>query len=92
MHATAPSIFLEAMTLQCSRTTAEPYIPPKKRGMNSSPDFPDERLIACRNPFLAQYRTTKREALLSATEVELQKIALAIKRQKRALRETKIAL
>ena len=59
----------------------------------SSPDFPDERLIACRNPFLAQYRTTKREALLSATEVELQKIALATKREKRPLRgKTKIAL
>ena len=59
----------------------------------SSPDFPDERLIACRNPFLAQYRTTKREALLSATEVELQKIALATKREKRALRgKAKIAL
>ena len=43
----------------------------------SSPDFPNERLIACRNPFLAQYRSSKREALLRATEVELQKIALA---------------
>ena len=59
----------------------------------SSPDFPDERLIACRNPFLAQYRRAKREALLSATEVELQKIAFATKREKRALRgKTRIAL
>src|SRR5271165_3832650 len=33
----------------------------------SSPDFPNERLIACRNPFLAQYRRAKREALLRAT-------------------------
>src|SRR5271165_2497457 len=59
----------------------------------SSPDFPAERLIACRNPFLAQHRRTKREALLRATEVELQKIALATKRQKRPLRgKAKIAL
>jgi hypothetical protein len=59
----------------------------------SSPDFPAERLIACRNPFLAQHRRTKREALLRATEVELQKIVLATKRQKRPLRgKAKIAL
>ena len=59
----------------------------------SSPDFPDERLIACRNPFLAQYRRTKREALLRATEVELQKIVLATQREKRRLRgKAKIAL
>jgi hypothetical protein len=59
----------------------------------SSPDFPAERLIACRNPLLAQYRRTKREALLRATEVELEKIALATNRQKRPLRgKAKIAL
>jgi hypothetical protein len=59
----------------------------------SSPDFPAERLIACRNPFLAQYRRTKREALLQATEVELQKILLATRREKRRLRgKAKIAL
>jgi hypothetical protein len=59
----------------------------------SSPDFPAERLIACRNPLLAQYRRTKREALLRATEVELQKIVLATNRKKRRLRgKAKIAL
>jgi len=59
----------------------------------SSPDFPAERLIACRNPFLAQHRKTKREALLRATEVELQKIVLATQREKRRLRgKAKIAL
>src|SRR3979411_2550149 len=52
----------------------------------SSPDFPAERLIACRNPLLAQHRRTKREALLRATEVELEKIVLAAKRKKRRLR------
>src|SRR6266496_213065 len=34
----------------------------------SSPDFPGERLIACRNPVLAEERARKREALLAATE------------------------
>jgi hypothetical protein len=34
----------------------------------TSPDFPGERLIACRNPFLAADRARKREDLLAATE------------------------
>jgi hypothetical protein len=34
----------------------------------TSPDFPGERLIACRNPALAEERARKREALLAATE------------------------
>ena len=32
------------------------------------PDFPGERLIACRNPLLAAERTRKRDELLAATE------------------------
>ena len=34
----------------------------------TSPDFPGERLIACRNPALADERARKREELLAATE------------------------
>ncbi len=34
----------------------------------TSPDFPGERLIACRNPTLAADRARKREDLLAATE------------------------
>jgi hypothetical protein len=34
----------------------------------ASPDFPGERLIACRNPVLAADRARKREDLLQATE------------------------
>jgi hypothetical protein len=34
----------------------------------TSPDFPGERLIACRNPVLAGQRARKREDLLAATE------------------------
>jgi hypothetical protein len=39
------------------------------------PDFPGERLVACRNPALAAQRARKRDALLAATEAELAKIA-----------------
>ena len=40
----------------------------------SSPDYPGERLVACRNPQLAKLRAHKREALLCATEISLAKI------------------
>lgn len=40
----------------------------------SSPDYPGERLVACRNPQLAKLRAHKREALLDATERALAKI------------------
>ena len=41
------------------------------------PDYPGERLVACRNPALAQERARKRLALLEATDAELSKIAAA---------------
>jgi hypothetical protein len=50
------------------------------------PDFPGERLIACFNPLLAAERARKREDLLQATERELEKVAAATRREKRALR------
>jgi hypothetical protein len=50
------------------------------------PDFPGERLIACLNPLLAAERARKREDLLQATERELEKVATATRREKRALR------
>jgi transposase len=37
----------------------------------TSPDFPGERLVVCRNPALAVERARKREALLQATEADL---------------------
>jgi hypothetical protein len=39
-----------------------------------SPDYPGERLVACRNPELARLRAYKREELLAATERNLEKI------------------
>jgi len=44
----------------------------------SSPEYPGERLVVCRNPVLAAERTRKREALLAATEEALAKVAAAV--------------
>lgn len=51
----------------------------------TSPDYPGERLIACRNPLLAQSRAQKREELLLATQRLLDKITAATMRAKRPL-------
>jgi len=48
--------------------------------------YPNERLIACCNATLAQERARKREALLQATERELEIIRQATLRAKRPLR------
>jgi hypothetical protein len=42
------------------------------------PDYPGERLIACRNPALAAERTRKRADLLDATQALLDPIAAAV--------------
>ena len=44
----------------------------------SSPDFPGERLVACRNPQLAKLRAHTREDLLVATEKSLEKIKVRV--------------
>jgi len=51
-----------------------------------SPDYPGERLMVCRNPFLAEERARKREELLKATEKQLDAVVRATKREKRPLR------
>jgi len=59
----------------------------------TSPDYPGERLIVCRNPDLARERTRKREDLLVATEADLAVIAAAVRRARNPLRgEAEIAL
>ncbi len=47
------------------------------------PDYPGERLACCRNPALAESRKPKREALLTATEADLEKIRSVRKRRLR---------
>jgi transposase len=53
------------------------------------PAYPGERLIACRNPLLAEERKRKREELLTATEKQLEKIRAATQRKRRPLRGKK---
>ena len=54
-------------------------------GEITSPDFPAERLIVCRNPLLAEERRRKREALLQATATALDAIVRATQRKRRPL-------
>ena len=59
----------------------------------TSEEYPGERLVVCRNPLLADERARKREELMQASELELDKIAAATQRTRRRLRgRDKIAL
>ena len=44
----------------------------------ASERYPGERLVVCRNPHVARERARKREALLAATEQELQKVKASV--------------
>jgi transposase len=44
------------------------------------PDYPGERLVACRNPELARRRAHKRAALIAATTAELDKVRAMVAR------------
>lgn len=44
------------------------------------PDYPGERLVACRNPHLAQRRAHKRQALMEATSADLEKVRGMVER------------
>jgi hypothetical protein len=58
-----------------------------------SPEFPDERLVVCFNPLLAEDRSRTREELLAATEKQLQKVAAAVaRRTRRPMRKDQIGL
>jgi transposase len=54
----------------------------------TSPDFPGERLVVCRNPDLAAERGRKREELLAATEKDLAAIKTRVERKRNPLRGT----
>jgi len=59
----------------------------------SDPDYPGERLVVCKNPFLAYERARKREELLQSTEKRLNKVVEATMREIRRLKgREKIAL
>jgi hypothetical protein len=50
------------------------------------PDYPGERLVACRDPALAAERARKRAELLAATEVDLAEVGAAVERDHQPLR------
>jgi hypothetical protein len=52
----------------------------------TSPDYPGERLVVCKNPLLAEERARKRAELLAATENELARIAARVQRVRSPLR------
>src|SRR5205809_7449444 len=52
----------------------------------TSPDYPGERLVVCKNPLLAEERARKRAELLAATEKELARIAAPVQRSRTPLR------
>jgi hypothetical protein len=51
----------------------------------TSPDYPGERLVVCKNPLLAEERARKRTELLAATEKELARIQTRVQRARRPL-------
>jgi hypothetical protein len=52
----------------------------------TSPDYPGERLIVCRNPRLADERARKRKELLAAAEKKLDAVVNAVSRKSGPLR------
>lgn len=52
----------------------------------TSPDYPGERLVVCKNPLLAEQRARKRDELLAATEADLARIQSRVQRTRNPLR------
>jgi len=52
----------------------------------TTPAFPNERLVVCRNPDLAAERSRKRQELLAATERDLARVQAAVVRRRAPLR------
>ena len=52
----------------------------------TSPAYPGERLVVCKNPLLAEERARKRNELLAATEADLAKLQARVQRPKNPLR------
>ena len=50
------------------------------------PDYPDERLVVCRNPALAKRRGIRRQELLEATEKQLEEVVKKMTRTRNPLR------
>ena len=82
LRAPAIKALLESGTLQLS------LFDQRDIASITAPDFPNERLVVCRNPDLAAERARKREDLLTATERDLARIKAAVARKRDPLRGT----
>ena len=51
----------------------------------TSPDYPGERLVVCKNPLLAAERARRREELLAVTENDRARIEARVQRARRPL-------
>jgi hypothetical protein len=71
-----PSLFTPAPAKAGDRDMAE----------ITSPDYPGERLMVCKNPLLAEQRARKRAELLAGTENDLARIAGRVQRARSLLR------
>jgi hypothetical protein len=71
--------------LACAGTIQMSFFDERDMAEITSPDFPGERLIVCRNQALATERGRKRIDLLAATERDLAKITAAIARKRKPL-------
>jgi hypothetical protein len=80
LRAPAIQALVEAGALQLSLFDA------RDMASITSPDYPGERLIVCRNGELAAERRRKRLDLLAATERDLAAVAAAVSRSRRPLR------
>lgn len=59
----------------------------------TSPEYPDERLMACYNPLLGEERRRKRQELLAATEKGLVRLAKEVaRRTKKPLKQSEIGI
>ena len=85
LRAPAIKALLDGGALQMSLFTPAPAKDRDMAGI-TSPEFPGERLIVCRNRALAAERARKREDLLAATERDLVRIATAVARKRQPLR------
>src|SRR5438132_4234683 len=70
-----PSLFTPAPAKAGDRDMAE----------ITSPDYPGERLVVCKNPLLAEERARKRVELLAVTENDLARIAARVQRARSPL-------
>ncbi len=82
LRAPAIKALLESGTLQLS------LFDQRDIASITAPEFPNERLVVCRNPDLAAERARKREDLLTATERDLARIKAAVARKRDPLRGT----